>query len=78
MANYEFSLSSPVDRTRRAGVVRSDSFAEALELIAEEGDVGDGDRLEIGVRGFPPAKYIYFLSALGEGHGWYPTDRRAA
>lgn len=78
MAAYEFSLSSLSDQSRRAGIVRSDTFAEALELIAEQAEVEEGDTLEIGVRGFPPAQYQYVFSSLEGAHNWHPTGRLAA
>jgi hypothetical protein len=62
MPRYQFSISSPTERMRLAGAVTSESFAQALEAIADQADAGEGDTLEIGVVGFPPARYEYMES----------------
>jgi hypothetical protein len=56
MPRYHFSLGQG-DTVRETGAVTSDSFSDALEAIAEQSDASLGDLLEIGVPGFPPARY---------------------
>lgn len=56
MATYMFSLSTNED-ARQAGLVQSASFDEALRLVGERMPVSRGDVLEIGVKGFPPARF---------------------
>lgn len=77
MPRYEFSLSSPFESARLAGAVTGGSFEEALDAIAKETRVNEGDTLEIGVRGFPPARYQLVWSAE-DGAAWQPRDRLAA
>jgi hypothetical protein len=55
MSKYRFSLSGA--DARREGVIESDSFVAAFDALAEQVDVHRGDLLEIGVTGFPPARY---------------------
>jgi hypothetical protein len=76
MPRYEFTIGS--SDIRRQGAVESDSFKDALDVIAAQADAETGDLLEIGVRGFPPAKFQYVLS-LDEGtQVWRATHQRAA
>lgn len=56
---------------REAGAVLSESFDEALSAIAEQSDVTEGETLEIGVPGFPPARYDFHMPAVGMS-GWRP------
>ncbi len=57
MSKYQFAISSGPDAVRQAGVVESPSFDEAVTLLSERVPVQAGDSLEIGVTGFPPARY---------------------
>ena len=77
MARYQFALSRS-DEVCQAGVVQSDSFAEALELLGEQMTVKEGDTLEIGVSGFPPARYQCFVSLSSGNVHFQPTSRLAA
>jgi hypothetical protein len=57
--------------------VESDSFDEAVVLLGERIPVQTGDSLEIGVTGFPPARY----QCVGEIKSrpiWVPEGRLAA
>jgi hypothetical protein len=72
MANYRFSLST-TDETRQAGVIHSDSFDEALQLVSAKMTVTKGDTLEIGVAGFPPAHYECVESWLDGSVFWKPA-----
>ena len=79
MAMYTFSLSNS-EESRQAGVIQSTSFDEALQLVGERMSVSQGDTLEIGVRGFPPARYECVESLLDGSVFWKPaaTTRLAA
>ena len=55
MSKFSFAVSS-VD-ARHEGVIESDSFIAAVDALGEHVDVRTGDVLEIGVSGFPPARY---------------------
>ena len=52
--------------------MHSESWAGALTAITDQLPVHNGDTLEIGVEGFPPAHY-----QLTE-HMWMPANQRAA
>ena len=78
MPRYQFSISSPTERMRLAGAVTSESFLQALEAIAEQADAGEGDTLEIGVRGFPPARFEYTESEEDGIVSWRPAGLLAA
>jgi hypothetical protein len=77
MATYTFSLSTS-DESRQAGVIHSASFDEALQLIGEQMSVSTGDTLEIGVRGFPPARYACTEALLDGTIFWQPATQMAA
>jgi hypothetical protein len=78
MPRFEFSLSSRTESNRLAGAVTSASFSEALEAIVQQTDVEEGDTLEIGVKGFPPARFEYATTA-GDGIvAWRPSGYRLA
>ena len=72
MPRYQFALSSSAATVRQAGFVHSESWDGALSAITDQLPVQDGDTLEIGVQGFPPAHYL-----LTE-HTWIPANLRAA
>jgi hypothetical protein len=77
MATYTFSLSTSEDE-RQAGIIQSASFDDALRLVGERVMVEQGNLLEIGVRGFPPARYEC-VEALFDGTVfWQPAARLAA
>lgn len=56
-----------------SGAVEAMSLADALRMIGRRDDTSLGDQVEIGVRGFPPARYT-----LIEGNVWGLMNRRAA
>ena len=58
MSRFQFAISSGPESVRQAGVVESDSFSEAVVLLGEKIPVRTGDSLEIGVSGFPPARFF--------------------
>ena len=77
MPRFQFALSS-MQQVREAGVVQSESFNDALSAISDHVEAREGDTLEIGVPGFPPARYHYGWSIdAGEGT-WCPSGRLAA
>jgi hypothetical protein len=76
MATYTFSLSTS-EQARQAGLIQSASFEEALRLVGERMSVTQGDTLEIGVRGFPPARYQCVQSLLDGTVFWQPAKLAA-
>lgn len=77
MATYMFALST-TDESRQAGLIQSPSFEEALRLVGERMTVTKGDTLEIGVKGFPPARYHCVESLLDGSVFWRPTAAQLA
>ena len=78
MSKYQFAISSGPEAIRQAGVVESDSFDEAVVLLGERIPVQEGDSLEIGVYGFPPARYDCVGAIRGGRPVWVPQGRLAA
>jgi hypothetical protein len=77
MTRYSFALSKNAEISQ-AGVVQSDSFTDAMKLLGEQMTVSAGDTLEIGVYGFPPARF-HCIAALGDGEVlWRPSGLMAA
>jgi hypothetical protein len=77
MAKYTFALGSDAD-VRQAGVIQSASFDEALRALGEKISVKKGDTLEIGVSGFPPARYECVAALLDGDVLWQPYNQKAA
>ena len=77
MATYTFSLSTS-EEARQAGLIQSTSFEEALHLVGERMTVNRGDTLEIGVNGFPPARYECVESLLDGSVFWQPAATKLA
>ena len=78
MPRYQFSISSPTERVRLAGAITSETFSQALEAIADQADAGEGDTLEIGVTGFPPARFELMESEEDGTISWRPAGLMAA
>ena len=77
MPRFKFALSGP-EEVREAGIVQSESFADAMSAIGEQASVvEEGDTLEIGVPGFPPARYHYLGLVRGR-RSWRPAGLLAA
>lgn len=76
MTRYLFSISTD-EGMRRVGVVQSDNFAGAMSVLESQVRVGAGDTLEIGVPGFPPARY-QAISMEGAPLSWRPQGLLAA
>ena len=56
MSVYRFALDSST-YGREVGLITSDTFDAALEALQTQVPAHQGDVLEIGVPGFPPARY---------------------
>jgi hypothetical protein len=77
MPRFQFALST-TEQVREAGIVQTDSFNEALTAISEHVDAHEGDTLEIGVPGFPPARFQCVWSFEKGASDWRPTGGRLA
>jgi len=77
MPRYRFALGS-ADSVREAGVVQSDTFSSALDAITKQSALGAGDTLEIGVHGFPPARYEWVEFGATDARAWRPAGLKAA
>ena len=77
MAKYMFALGSDSD-VRQAGVIQSDSFDDALRTLGQKISVKKGDTLEIGVSGFPPARFECIAALLDGDVLWRPSGQKAA
>jgi hypothetical protein len=78
LSRYQFAISSGPESVRQAGVVESDSFSEAVVLLGEKIPVRTGDSLEIGVSGFPPARFFCVSALKGTSPVWMPEGKMAA
>jgi len=58
--------------------VESDSFSDAVMLLGEKIPVRTGDSLEIGVSGFPPARFFCASASKGATPVWVPEGKLAA
>ena len=76
MPNFHFAVGN-AERIREAGQVHSDSFDDALEAITEQAELRLGDTLEIGVPGFPPARYTLVRTGK-RSRGWRAANSLAA
>ncbi len=74
MPRFQFSLST--DEVRETGVIQSESFADALATISDR--AAEGATLEIGVEGFPPARYERVFSLRGVAFAWSSKTLLAA
>jgi hypothetical protein len=77
MSRFQFAISSGPESIRQAGVVECDSFSEAVRLLGKKIPVQTGDSLEIGVHGFPPARY-HCVGAVRSLPVWVAKGRLAA
>jgi hypothetical protein len=78
LSRFQFAISSGPESVRQAGYVESDSFDEAVVLLGEKIPVRMGDSLEIGVNGFPPARFQCVSASKGAKPIWMPEGRMAA
>ena len=77
MARFQFVLGTSGE-VRKAGIIDSDTFAAALDAINQNVPVTLGDTLEIGVPGFPPARFAWLSSADDTIPTWRPSRAEAA
>ena len=77
MPRYQFAIGG-TGIVREAGYVRSESFSEAISAISQRVKAETGDTLEIGVSGFPPARYECVWAEDGSARSWRPTGLMAA
>jgi hypothetical protein len=78
MSKFQFAISSGPESVRQAGVVESDSFDSAVHLLGEKIPVQTGDSLEIGVFGFPPARFQCVRAVMNGRPMWVPEGLLAA
>ena len=76
MSKFCFSVNGA--ESRHEGVVESDSFLAAIDALGAHVDVRMGDVLEIGVFGFPPARYQCVGAIDGRHPVWMPAVAEAA
>ena len=77
MPRFKFSVRTS-EGSQEAGFVQGGSFGDALAAIGKRIDVDEGAILEIGVDGFPPARYEYVWPGADGYPSWQPTWRPAA
>ena len=77
MPRYQFAIVKS-DTVREAGFVHSESFSEAITAISQRVRAETGDTLQIGVRGFPPARYECLFAEDGNARSWKPEGLLAA
>jgi len=75
MSKFSFAVSGQTCRAE--GVIESDSFIAAVDALGQHVSVQAGDTLEIGVLGFPPARYEC-VGEMGNGPVWIPASKLAA
>jgi hypothetical protein len=78
LSKFQFAISSGPESIRQAGVVESDSFDDAVMLLGQKVPVQRGDSLEIGVAGFPPARYQCAGAVKNGRPVWVPEGQLAA
>ena len=77
MPRFRFALSD-IKSVREVGMVQSETFDDAMSAVTERFAVTAGDSLEIGVYGFPPARYQYVMMSDNESSVWRPVGQKAA
>ena len=77
MPRYQFAIGD-TDAVREAGSVQSESFSEAITAISQRVRAEAGDTLQIGVTGFPPARYECVFAENGIARSWRPSGLLAA
>lgn len=76
MSKFRFAISNW--EARREGIVEGDSFDQAVTVLGKHVDVHKGDLLEIGVTGFPPARYECVGEMIGGEPLWMFAGQVAA
>ena len=77
MPRFRFALSD-IKSVREVGMVQSDTFDDAISAVTERYAVTDGDSLEIGVYGFPPARFRYVGMGNSDLSLWRAVGEKAA
>lgn len=78
MSKFQFAISSGPESIRQAGIVETASFADAVDLLGKKVTVHAGDSLEIGVAGFPPARFQCVGAVKNGLPVWIPQGQMAA
>lgn len=78
MTRFDFSLSTHNEEMCLAGTVKSGTLSDALQAIAREAPASRGDQLDIGVPGFPPARFYCVPSDDGVTMTWVAAGKMAA
>ena len=76
MSKFCFSVSNI--ESRRDGEIESASFSDAVDELGRQIGVSKGDLLEIGVYGFPPARFECVGLLKGSRPIWFPSGGRMA
>ena len=76
MSKFCFSVSNL--ESRRDGVIESETFTDAVDELGRQVVVTKGDLLEIGVYGFPPARFECVGLVQGRRPIWFPAGGRLA
>lgn len=76
MGRFRFAVSNI--EARREGIVESMTFADAVDTLGHHVSVRKGDFLEIGVPGFPPARFECVGSLTDGRPFWMPSSELAA
>ena len=77
MPRFMFALST-TELVREAGVIKSETLAQALDLVGEHATINAGDMLEIGVKGFPPARFECVSTMIKGSPLWRARGQLAA
>jgi len=77
MPSFQFTVRT-ADLVEESGIVTTESFGDALNAVTEHYSPSEGTTLEIGVRGFPPARYECVLSLNSGRAAWRPSGLLAA
>jgi hypothetical protein len=59
-------------------MVQTDTFNDAMAALTDRFPVTSGDQLEIGVYGFPPARYRFVATLEGQPSVWQAVGEIAA
>lgn len=77
MPRFSFTIGGP-QGVRHAGIVHGARFQDAVSAIDDRVEANHGDVLEIGVAGFPPARYTRVVTSFNGDESWAPVHSRAA
>jgi len=71
MSKFRFSVSNV--EMRQEGVIESPDFMAAVGALGKKVEVRSGDTLEIGVLGFPPARFACMGRLSPDEPFWVPV-----